>query len=104
MRKVLFISFYFPPRNQVASYRPGCFAKYLPESGWLPVVVCEDFPLDSPNDDPDFVEKFPREVEIVRIANPRLKTVFEKIFVRKLLPYWTPHHAPHFWWRKARKA
>ena len=39
MKRVLLIAFYFPPRNHIAGYRTGCFAKYLPEQGWLPTVI-----------------------------------------------------------------
>jgi hypothetical protein len=33
MKNLLLLAFYFPPRNHIASYRSGCFAKFLPENG-----------------------------------------------------------------------
>ncbi|MFO7996562.1 MAG: glycosyltransferase [Dehalococcoidia bacterium] len=38
-RKVLVVSFYFPPTNKIAAVRLGKFAKYLPEFGWEPIVL-----------------------------------------------------------------
>jgi hypothetical protein len=38
-KKVLIISFSFPPENSIAAVRIGKFAKYLPEFGWEPVII-----------------------------------------------------------------
>jgi len=42
MRKCLFVTFYFPPFEGIASLRPGKFAKFLPEFGWEPLVLTVD--------------------------------------------------------------
>ncbi len=41
-RKVLIVSFYFPPTNSMAAVRVGKFAKYLPSFGWEPLVLTVD--------------------------------------------------------------
>ena len=41
-KKVLLISYCFPPDNVVGAVRIGKFAKYLPEFGWEPVVLTVD--------------------------------------------------------------
>jgi hypothetical protein len=41
-KKVLIVSFFFPPTNAIASVRLGKFAKYLPQFGWEPVVLTAD--------------------------------------------------------------
>lgn len=33
-RKVLMVSFFFPPTNSIAAVRVGKFDKYLPQFGW----------------------------------------------------------------------
>lgn len=38
-KKVLIITFYFPPFEGIASLRAGKFAKFLPEYGWEPIVL-----------------------------------------------------------------
>lgn len=39
MKKVLLISYYFPPDNAVGGLRIAKFARYLPSSGWKPYVL-----------------------------------------------------------------
>lgn len=43
-RKVLIITYYFPPRVGVASLRLRGLAKYLPEFGWKPVILTPTLP------------------------------------------------------------
>jgi glycosyltransferase involved in cell wall biosynthesis len=103
MKRLLFIAFYFPPRNNIACYRSGCFAKFLPQYGWLPTVVCQDWPADRPDSDPDFVGAFPESVQIHRIPAPPERGVYERVLLRKVAPYLWPHRAPILWWRKTRE-
>jgi glycosyltransferase involved in cell wall biosynthesis len=102
MKNVLLLAFYFPPRGHIAGYRSGCFAKFLPENGWLPTVVCEDWPSDRSNYDPDFVGVFPPEVEVHRIPNPPPVGFHEQFVLRKIAPYLWPQRAPIRWWERAR--
>ncbi len=39
MKRVLLISYYFPPDNAVGGLRIAKFARYLPSSGWKPYVL-----------------------------------------------------------------
>ena len=39
MKKILIITYHFPPDAAVGSIRPAKFAKYLPEFGWRPVIL-----------------------------------------------------------------
>jgi len=41
-RKILLISYHFPPSAGVGSIRPAKFAKYLPQFGWHPYVLTID--------------------------------------------------------------
>jgi len=42
MRRVLFVSFFFPPSNVVGAIRASKLAKYLPVHGWEPTVLTVD--------------------------------------------------------------
>jgi len=42
MKRVLIVSYYFPPQSYIGSLRLGKLAKYLPEYGWEPVVLTVD--------------------------------------------------------------
>ena len=39
MKKILIITYHFPPDAAVGSIRPAKFSKYLPEFGWKPVIL-----------------------------------------------------------------
>jgi len=44
MKKVLIISFSFPPSSNIGARRPFGFAKYLPKFGWEPIVLTPELP------------------------------------------------------------
>lgn len=46
MRKVLIITYHFPPRPTIGSVRLGGLAKYLREFGWEPVILTAKLPGD----------------------------------------------------------
>jgi glycosyltransferase involved in cell wall biosynthesis len=56
-RRVLLVTFYFPPRPGMASQRLKGLAKYLPHFGWDPTVLTAALPGPSPLDVP-VVETF----------------------------------------------
>src|SRR6266849_4551814 len=39
MRKILIVSYHFPPDAAVGGMRPAKFAKYLPQFGWEPIIL-----------------------------------------------------------------
>lgn len=101
-KKVLLLATYFPPLNNIACYRSGCFAKFLPEFGWEPTVVCEDWTAGKGAAyDPEFVGEIPQSVRIERIPRPIEKGFWQRTVQRKLLPYLAPHKTPRLWWKQA---
>jgi glycosyltransferase involved in cell wall biosynthesis len=44
MKKVLIITYFFPPRPRIASLRLGGLAKYLPRFGWEPTILTPQLP------------------------------------------------------------
>ena len=45
MKKVLIITYHFPPKPGIAPIRPAGLAKYLPENGWEPIVLTSLLPV-----------------------------------------------------------
>ncbi len=65
-RKVLFISYIFPPRAGGGAYRTAQFVKYLPKSGWDPVVLTVSNDRFHWATDESLLTLIPEEVEVVR--------------------------------------
>ena len=42
MRRVLLVTFFFPPSNVVGAIRAAKLAKYLPAPGWQPTLLTVD--------------------------------------------------------------
>lgn len=72
MNSVLLISRYFPPMFDVGGKRAYRFARYLPDSGWRPVVLTSPVPTRRP------VDSTPLEL-------PE-----DAVLARKLMPSWWP--------------
>lgn len=69
-RSILILCSSFYPRNTPGAHRVAKMAKYLPEFGWTPVVLCPDW--NSVNDpwyqDPGLIDRDP--CEVVRVPYP----------------------------------
>ena len=65
MKKVLVISYFFPPLGGVGVQRTLKFVKYLLQFGWKPIVLSVKNP-DYHLFDPDLLEEIPKEVEVIR--------------------------------------
>ncbi len=68
-KKVLFLSYYFPPAGGSAVQRCLKFAKYLPQFGWQPIVLTtreENILLK----DPSLCDQIPEEVTVIRTPAP----------------------------------
>ncbi len=72
MRRVLFLSYHYPPLGGAGVQRPARLVRYLPQLGYEPVVVTGPEPIDgrwTPTDR-DFAEEVPEGVEVHRMAGP----------------------------------
>ncbi|MFZ2643843.1 MAG: glycosyltransferase family 4 protein [Verrucomicrobiia bacterium] len=70
MKRVLMVTYYFPPIGGPAVYPMLKFCKYLPQQGWQPTVICggkgdPDFGLDE-----TLVKEIPKDVDVHRIEYP----------------------------------
>jgi glycosyltransferase involved in cell wall biosynthesis len=68
MRRVLLISFDFPPRGATGVLRITKFARYLPDFGWQPVVFTAAG--DSVVRDEALLGELPSDLEVIRVADP----------------------------------
>ena len=60
MKKVLIITYYWPPAGGPGVQRVVKFAKYLPQFGWQPVILTVKNPV-SPAIDPSLLKSIPKE-------------------------------------------
>lgn len=67
MKKILFISYFFPPSGSTGALRPLKFAKYLQQFGFQPVVLACKRPFDyAIREDPGLVSQIPPKVKVFR--------------------------------------
>lgn len=71
MKRVLIISYYWPPNGGAGVYRWLKMSKYLPEFGWQPVVYTPENP-EVVADDPGLLKDVRAQVEVLKrpIAEP----------------------------------
>ncbi|RYD49224.1 MAG: hypothetical protein EOP83_25415, partial [Verrucomicrobiaceae bacterium] len=72
MKKILFIAYHFPPAGGGGVQRSLKFVKYLPEAGYLPIVLTIEAPDGrrwTPKDQA-LMDEVPAEVEIHRVSIP----------------------------------
>lgn len=72
MNRVLLISYYFPPTGGAPAQRSLKFVRYLPEEGYLPIILTG--PGTSHNQwtphDPSLSKELPKEVPLYRVQTP----------------------------------
>ncbi len=64
-RRILMVAEMFPPHNVSGAGRPYGFAKYLPERGYVPVVLSSEVPVGAQRDDA-LLDALSPEVEVLR--------------------------------------
>ncbi len=68
LRRVLMIAYFFPPLAGSGVYRTAKFAKYLPQLGWRPIIVCgDDGRLFDYGRDESLLAEIPAEARVLRI-------------------------------------
>lgn len=67
MKRILLISYYFPPSGGPGVQRLLKFARYLPSYGWLPTVLTVDPKYAAfPSMDESLLDEIPSQVEVIR--------------------------------------
>ena len=83
MKKVLLVSFYFPPYGDIAGIRASKFCKFLPEFGWEPWVLT----IDKRYYGQKTTDTTPKELEFTRVTRlPYLPIPFAKTFASLAYP------------------
>lgn len=94
MRRLVLITYVFPPDSAAGATRPWHLYKYLPEYGYRPLVVAANTQGWPPNDD-DLVRRVPASDSSTAVS---LVSTFAQWFARFCVPYedrlsWVPHAA-----------
>ncbi|MBX3441621.1 MAG: glycosyltransferase family 4 protein [Planctomyces sp.] len=71
MRRLLYITYLFPPANNVGVHRTVRFLKSLPECGWMPTVLTPDRPKVQ-GVEPSLVERLDSGLSVVRTGSMEL--------------------------------
>ena len=104
MKTVLLITMYYPPCNHTASKRPACFAKYLENYGWQPLVLCRQWTKDNCIYDPEFMTNINEQVFIREIPGDDNGSRSFLTPFKKAHTLFFPHHAPHILRKNALQA
>jgi glycosyltransferase involved in cell wall biosynthesis len=88
LRKVLLLTYHFPPSAAVAVYRTLGLVRHLPSFGWQPIVVAPPSTPFEP-EDPALLERIPHGTPVTRV--PLAAGLWGKL-VRRVAPqvHWLP--------------
>ncbi|MDP3434977.1 MAG: glycosyltransferase family 4 protein [Bacteroidota bacterium] len=88
MKKVLIITYYWPPSGGAGVQRWLKFAKYLPELGWQPVILTVDPEYASyPQRDESLISEVNPECLVFTTKSFELYNFYKLIFGKKEVPY-----------------
>lgn len=82
MKKVLIITYYWPPSGGAGVQRWLKFAKYLPEFGWTPIIYTTENP-ESPATDESLLNDIPNALEVYKTPIWEPFDVYRKFTRRK---------------------
>lgn len=82
MKRVLIITYYWPPNGGAGVYRWLKFSKYLPEHGWKPVIYTPSNP-ELTADDPGLLRDVHPDVEVVKRPINEPYTLYKRLTGRK---------------------
>jgi len=94
MKKILFISYYFPPFGGVGSQRSVKFVKYLPYYNWQPIILTVNKKYYYNKIDESFLKDIPVDIKIIRtktISRPKnnfLNKLFKLLSIPDFKIWW----------------
>ena len=78
MKKVLFITYYWPPSGKASLHWPLKIIKHLPSFDWLPIVLTVEEDTFSQKDE-TFENEIPKEVKVIRAKAYEPFNVYKKL-------------------------
>ena len=78
MKKVLFITYYWPPSGKASLHWPLKIIKHLPSFDWLPIVLTVEEDTFSQKDE-TFENEIPKEVKVIRAIAYEPFNVYKKL-------------------------
>ncbi len=88
MKRVLIITYYWPPSGGAGVQRWLKFAKYLPEFGWEPVVLTVDPNYASyAQHDESLKQEVDRNLKVYRTKSHEFYSIYKKISGSREIPY-----------------
>ncbi|MCW8803222.1 MAG: glycosyltransferase [Ignavibacteriaceae bacterium] len=81
MKKVLFITYYWPPSGKASLQWPLKIIKHLPSLGWQPFVLTVDEDTFSQKDD-TFIKDIPSETKVIRAKSYEPFDIYKKFIGR----------------------
>ena len=79
MKKVLIITYYWPPVGGSGVQRWAKFAKYLPEMGWKPIIYTPENP-EMTSIDKQLAEELPKEIEVLKTKITEPYNIYRRLF------------------------
>ena len=87
-KKVLIITYYWPPSGGAGVQRWLKFAKYLPEFGIEPIILTVDPEYASyPQIDKTLLKDIPASVKVYHTKSFELYSLYKKVSTNKEVPY-----------------
>lgn len=85
MKRVLFITYYYPPTGGAGVQRVLKFTKYLPRFNWQPLIIAPKWVAEEARDE-SFLAEIPQEVKVWRtfIIEPRAWPFLKRIWKKEL--------------------
>ena len=78
MKKVLFITYYWPPSGKASLHWPLKIIKHLPSLGWQPLVLTVDEDTFTQKDD-TFISEIPSEVKVIRAKSYEPFDIYKRV-------------------------
>lgn len=93
MKRVLIVSYFFPPVSNMGSHRILRFVRHLREFGWEPTVLTGKL-TTGPQCDPCLLEKVPTDINVQRIESADLTELWAKLARRQKSTLSAARNAP----------